>query len=617
VQYEFGDFVLDTRRLALKRKGTPETPLVGKQYDTLLYLLEHPDQALDKDTLLAAIWPDAVVEENSLTQVISTLRQLLGETRGDHRYIVTLPRKGYRFISKVRRVADSEPGVETVQQPKIVESAVLNLRRRWVPMYAGLALVIAALVAWHWWLRPAAPPALQSLAILPFKPLVTTDRDPALEFGMADALIGELAQGDTVISPLSSVRRFDRLDQDPLEAGRQLHVDAVLDGSIQRQGEHLRVSVRLLRVSDARQLWSESFDETFTGIFDVQDAIARRVAAALEGRVPAKGGAHPGTRNVRAYELYAAGRFAFMRLTEASLVQALDLYQQALTQDSNYALAYAGIADGYTLLGVLGLRDPRTVLPQARVAADRAIGLDSKLAAAYTARGQIRGIYDRDWNGALADFDRAVALDPHYASALFYRGIIYGVQGQFERSRAEFKEAQRLEPFVLARPAAAALQLLYERRYDQGIAELRDVLMLDDRFDLARGFLVRMLLAKGDYAGALEEIRGRQIRAQGALGFLAEALALSGQRDAARAELDRVLALAQQQYVPAYDIAMIYAAFHDVDNTLIWIGRAHDDRSTLMGAMGLEPLLDFLRDDPRFIEYVRRNEMPHGPSVAR
>ena len=602
MRYEFGDFVFDAGRLTLARRGESEVPLAGKPYDALLYLLEHADQALDKDTLLAAVWPGAIVEENSLTQVISTLRQLLGETRGEHRYIVTLPRKGYRFIAPVRRV------IETPAAGAPPVSVAAPPRRRWTPMLIALLLVVASLAAWHWWLRPVPPTVIQSLAILPFKPLVASERNPALELGMADALIGQLAQGGQVISPLSSVRRFDHLDQDPVEAGRVLKVDAVLDGSIQRQGDHLRVSVRLLRVADAKQLWSESFDETFTGIFDVQDAIARRVTAAFAARTKADPSTHPGTRNVRAYELYSAGRFAFMRLSEASLLQALDLYNQALTEDPNYALAYTGVADCYTLLSVLGLRDPRTVLPQARSSVDRAIELDPDLAAAYASRAQIRGIYDRDWQGALEDLDHAVALEPTYASAYFYRGIIYGVQGQFDRSRAEFKTAQRLEPFVLARPAAAALQLLYQRRYDQGIEELRAVLRLDDRFDLARGFLVHMLLAKGDAAAALEEIQGRQIRAQGAYGFRAEALALSGQRDAARAELDRVLALARQQYVPAYDIAMIYAAFHDTENTLLWMGRAYEDRSTLMGAMGLEPQLDFLHDDPRFIDYVRRNE---------
>ena len=610
MRYEFGDFIFDAGRLTLARRGESAIPLAGKPYDALLYLLEHPDQALDKDTLLAAVWPGAIVEENSLTQVISTLRQLLGETRGEHRYIVTLPRKGYRFIAPVKRVTESPAPPESAPSAPVAPSAsaVAAPRRRATPMLIALSLVLASLAAWHWWLRPAPPPVIQSLAILPFKPLVASERNPALELGMADALIGQLAQGGQVISPLSSVRRFDHLDQDPVEAGRQLKVDAVLDGSIQRQGDHLRVSVRLLRVADAKQLWSESFDETFTGIFDVQDAIARRVTAAFAARAKADPGTHPGTRNVRAYELYSAGRFAFMRLSEASLLQALDLYNQALNEDPHYALAYTGVADGYTLLSVLGLRDPRTVLPQARSSVDRAIELDPNLAAAYASRGQIRGIYDRDWQGALEDFNRAIALEPTYASAYFYRGIIYGVQGQFDRSRAEFKTAQQLEPFVLARPAAAALQLLYQRRYDQGIDELRAVLRLDDRFDLARGFLVRLLLAKGDTAAALEEIQGRQIRAQGAYGFRAEALALSGQRDAAHAELDRVLALSHQQYVPAYDIAMMYAALRDTENTLVWIGRAYEDRSTLMGAMGLEPLLDFLHDDPRFIDYVRRNE---------
>jgi DNA-binding winged helix-turn-helix (wHTH) protein/TolB-like protein/tetratricopeptide (TPR) repeat protein len=612
MQYEFGDFVLDVGRLKLKKLGEPEIPLAGKTYDGLLFFLEHAGEALDKDTLLAAIWPGAVVEENSLTQLISTLRQVLGETRGELRYIVTLPRKGYRFIAPVRRVTSEVAGPAASAPSPSPSLAAVPAARRWIPMFIAALLVVAALGAWKYRLRPASAPDIQSLAILPFKPLVASERNPALELGMADALIGQLARGNQVISPLSSVRRFDHLDQDSVDAGRQLHVDAVLDGSIQRQGERLRISVRLLRVADGKQLWSESFDQTFTGIFDVQDAIGRRIAAALSSKAPADSSATPGTRNIKAYESYAAGRFAFMRLTEASLLQALDLYKQAITQDANYALAYTGIADCYTLLSVLGLRDPRIELPLARDAVEQAIRLDLNLPAAYASRGQIRAVYDHDSRGALEDLDHAVALDPRYASAYFYRGLVYGVQGQFDRSRAELSVAQRLEPFVLARPAAAALQLLYQRRYDQGITELRGVLALDDRFDLARGFLIRLLLAKGDYVAALNEIKGRQIHAQGAQGFLAEALALSGQQQAARAELDRVLASSRQQYVPAYDIAMIYAAMRDTENTLLWIGRAYEDRSTLMGAMGLEPLLDFLRDDPRFIDYVRRNEMPRG-----
>ena len=614
MRYEFGEFVLDTDRQTLARSGEPGIPLAGKAYDTLLYLVTHPGEALDKDRLLAALWPGTVVEENSLTQVISTLRPLLGEVRGEHRYILTLPRKGYRFVAPV-----STAGPELVATAPANGAAppVTGGGRRRLIVAAGMVVLLVALGVATTYLYRRSTAAIHSIAILPFKPLVPADRDPALELGMADALIGELGRGGgRQVAPLSSVRRFGGLDQDPIEAGRLLKVDAVLEGSIQRQGDRLRISARLLRVADAQQLWTQAFDQTFTGIFEVQDTLAQRIAAALPASgAPATPAAARGTQNPEAFARYASGRFAFLRLTETSLGQALELYQQALTLDPDYALAYTGLADCYALLSVLGAHDPRTFLPQARQAADKALALDPQLAAAYTARGQIRSIYDHDWRGGLADFDHAIELDPRYASAYFYRGLVYGGQGRYEPSRLQFDKAQRLEPFVLARPSAAALMLLYQHRYDEGIAALRQILALDERFDLARGFLVRLLIAKGDAAAALHEIEGRELITQGSRGFRAESLAIAGRRAEAQRELERVLALAKQQYVPAYDIAMIYAAFQDADNTLLWMGRAYEDRSTLMGAMGQEPLLDFLHQDPRFVEYVSRYEMPHDAST--
>lgn len=347
MHYEFGDFVFDAERLRLRKNDGGETSLTGKPSDALLYLLDHPGQALDKNTLLAAIWPGVVVEEKSLTQVISTLRQTLGEIRGENRYIVTLPRKGYRCIAPVRRGsrhrrADWRPtvrsGIDRCTRQAPVDADVCN---RCIGDSGGWRLAFGT-----GGLRPPLVADIHSLAILPFKPLIATERDPALELGMADTLIGQLAQGGQAISPLSSVRRFDRLNQDPVDAGRPLHVDAVLDGSIQRQGERLRISVRLLRVADSKQLWSESFDRTFTGIFAVQDAIARRIVTALAYKAAALGDkTAAGTRDARAYKSYAAGRFASMRLTHASLTQAMALYGQAVAEDPNYALAYAGLAD--------------------------------------------------------------------------------------------------------------------------------------------------------------------------------------------------------------------------------------------------------------------------------
>lgn len=610
LRYRFGDFVLDVGDQRLSRIGGESATLTGKPYDVLRYLVEHAGQALSKEVLLQAVWPNTVVEENSLTQVISGLRQLLGEVPGDNRYIVTIPRKGYRFVSAVETIA--VPGTSMAAAGG---GTARNRTRLFRFGILGVLIIVAAAAAHTVWRRNHESAGSSSIAILPFKPVIATDGDPALELGMTDSLIAHVGQrADRVVAPLSSVRRYSALDQDPVAAGHSLHVDLVLDGSLQRAGERLRVSVRLLRVADGRQLWSQTFDQAFTGIFEVQEQIAARIASALAlqslGSGPALGG--DGTQDPEAYSLYTRGRFAFLKLTDSDLQQAINFYEQAVFRDPQYARAYAGLADAYSLLGVLGMRDPRIVFPHARTAIGRALQLAPDLPDAYVSRAQLRGIYDRDRRAALEDLNHATALNPRLGSAYFYRGLIYGSQGHFAESQAEFDHAEALEPSVLARPAAAALQLMYARRYVEAAASLRRILVIDPRFDLARGFLIRTLLAQGDAAGALAEIRAHPLHAQGSYGFFATALALSGRRDEARLELERVVQLSQQQYVPAYDIAIAFGALQDGDTTLHWLWRAYDDRSTLLGAMSQEPLLQFLKDDPRFVEFIGRTETEHG-----
>jgi DNA-binding winged helix-turn-helix (wHTH) protein/TolB-like protein len=599
-RYQFGDFELDVDQQRLSRlDGSISVPLTGKAFDTLVYLVEHAGEQLAKDTLLKAIWPDVVVEENSLTQVISSLRQLLGEERGEHRYIVTLPRKGYRFVAEVHRREPLPP-----VQPR-------KRRGQWVSgvMFLLVAAVAIGAVILQLSQSTRKTEPMRTLAILPFKPLVPAERNPSLELGMTDSLISQLAQrGDRQVPPLSSVRRYADVDQDALAAGRELGVDAVLDGLIQRQDDHLRVSARLLRVADGHQLWAEIFDQPFTGIFEVQDAIATRIAAAVSLQTPSAEelARRHGTRDADAYTLYASGRYAFSRLTEPALLQAIDYYQQAVARDPSYARAYAGIADSYSLLGVIGSRAPRETFPHGLAAADKALQLDPQLAAAYTARGQIRAVYDFDARAALEDLKRAAEIDPEYASIYFYRGVLHSAQGDQERARQEFLRAQQLEPDVLAAPAAAALSLMYARRYGEAIAELRRILTLADDFEMARGFLIRTLLAKGAADEALQELQGRKLQTFGSHGFLAEALALAGRKSEAQAELDRVLALSKQQYVSAYDIAMIYAALRDADNTFQWLNRGIDERATALTSVAVDPSLDFLHADPRFPGLVRR-----------
>ncbi len=267
--YEFGDFRIDTaRRLLLAGDGLARS-LAPKAFDTLLYMVEHSDALLHKEALMKAIWPDTVVEENNLNQNISILRRVLGGSRQEHRYIVTVPGHGYRFVAAVRTHSTS---VTTVSVGTI-----------------------------------------KSLAVLPFQPLVEGDRDPSLELGMADTLIARLSSiGDMIVRPISSVRRYADLAQNALSAGRELEVESILEGSVQRQGNKIRVTVRLLNVSNGASLWAGTFDEEFTDIFALQDAISERVARALALKLSSEDKTRlvkHDTESTEAYQLYLKGRY--------------------------------------------------------------------------------------------------------------------------------------------------------------------------------------------------------------------------------------------------------------------------------------------------------------------
>ena len=620
VRFEFGDFALDVAQQRLLRRTTGETiPLTGKAFDTLAFLVEHAGETLDKDLLLRSIWPGVIVEENSLTQNVSTLRQALGETRGENRYIVTIARKGYRFVAKVTRrdeptVPDAQEAIAATpsQRPRLARP------RRIALILAGAAsfVIVVALLAWS--LIPVRPQKTgrvgPTLAILPFKPLLPAERNESLELGMTESLISSLAQRSRhAISPLSSVRRFAALDQDTLTAGRELGVDDVLDGSLQRQGNRLRVSVRLVRVTDGRQLWAQSFDQDFTSIFEVQDIIAGRVAQALAVSWAGSGSSRgaPYTADPEAYALYTSGRFAWTRQTGPSLLQSITFFEQAIARDPNYALAYSGLADSLAVLGVFGIRAPNQVYPEARLAADKALSIDPDLAAAHSALGHVKVQYEHDWDGAAREYSLALRLDSSLALTYHRRGLLAAMQGDIDRAIVASEQAQQLEPLWLAPRVAAANFLYYAKRYGESTKLIERILAMDDRSDNARGSLIRNLIAQGDYQRALTEVDKRSIQTPGSESFRAQALALSGRRSEARAELERVMDLSTKRYVSPYDIALIHAALADTENTFLWLERAVQDRSTLINFLAQDPMLDTLHSDARFASLVRRIGIYH------
>ncbi|HWM29076.1 MAG TPA: winged helix-turn-helix domain-containing protein [Woeseiaceae bacterium] len=623
--YAFGDYRLDVARQSLYcRSADSWTPLTPRVFDTLLYLVEHPNNLLDKERMLAGIWPDVVVEENNLDQNISRLRHALGDRRGNQRYIVTVRGRGYRFVAPVRKIAASDPadGDEVSPTGKAAEAGDLpgdprTVGRR-VPLWGTAALaaiaVAIAIAAMFMLLRGSdqvqttTTRQTPTLAVLPFRPLAGTDRNESLELGMAETLIMRLNSPRLAVSPLSSVRRYADPGQDAVIAGRALDVDAVLEGHLQRDGDRLRVSARLMNVDDGRQLWADRYDESFTDIFSVQDTIATKVWAALTpdliGEVPPALRRY--TEDAEAYELYVSGRFYRQRGNEAGLRQALELFQRAVDRDPDFALAYVGLADTYAILGVFGIVAPHDTFPEARQAVDKALELAPQLGEAYASLGHIKVQYEHDWAGAEQAYKRAIELNPNYAPARQMFGLYLSLSGRFDDGLEQMRNAQALEPSSPLSGAMVGMLLNYQRRYDEAIDQLIETVEMDPALPTARTYLAVSYLRRGEYELALDHLRQSSSLTPGSAAYLGQIYALSGRRKEAEAELERLIAESRHRYVPAFDIATIYAALGKTDETFAWLERAFDERSQLIGWVPWDPVFDGIRSDPRYPDVVRR-----------
>src|SRR5688572_9260660 len=389
--FRFGDFVLDGSQRRLLRSGE-DVYLPPKTFELLLHLLQNRGRVLTKDELLEAVWPDVNVVENTLAQRIREIREALGDGAHGGRFIKTVPKVGYQFIGKL----DDEPpgvmappalvslkaaGTVPIAARRDVETSVRANKRQQLRLPVAIACVmLVGLVGAGYFVaraRPAQPPgspaAVTSIAVLPFKPLVPEGRDAALELGMADSLIMKLGSlRQITVRPLSAVRRYTDVEQDAMKAGRELHVESVLEGHIQRLQDRIRVSVSLRRVRDGQQLWADRFDEKWTSIFAAQDLVSQRVAAALalaltgdEQRQLAK----RYTESPEAYGAYVRGRYFWNTGTADGHRKAVEEFQRAISLDPNYSLAFAGLADSYNLLGSYGVMPMREAYEKAKAAA--------------------------------------------------------------------------------------------------------------------------------------------------------------------------------------------------------------------------------------------------------
>ena len=463
--YEFGDFVLDPNEKTLFVSGQP-IHLPAKEFETLLLLVRHNGHALTKEEMISAIWQDSFVEEGNLAKQISRLRKVFNT--GGEELIETIPKHGYRFkvtdlrrresdalepviVEKrtVKRVRLDLPGSEDGQMSPVAKLSRPQYETRpnavWVG--AGLLIIAAVSAGLYLWLsgtRQSPAPVVKSLAVLPFKPVASDDSDEYLRLGLTDALITKLSNlKQVVVRPTNAVRNFG--DRDPLAAGRELSVDAVLDGNVQRVGQQVRVTVQLVNVRDGSLLWGGKFDEKFTDIFSVQDAISEQVARALEPGLTGEERtllAKRHTASADAHHAYVLGRIFWNKRTAKDFEQAIVHFDDAIQKNPNYALAYAGLADSYSLLAdYQGAPAPQSY-EKARAAALKALELDDSLAEAQTSLAYVSMYRDWDWEGAERRYRLAIARNPNYATAHQWYAEFLTAMGRFDDALAAIRRAK-------------------------------------------------------------------------------------------------------------------------------------------------------------------------------
>ena len=633
--YQFGPFRIDAQKRLLMRDGEA-VPLKPKTFDMLLALVQHRGQVLEKDDMMRMLWPDSDVEESNLPLHISALRKALGESPNERGYIVTVPGRGYRFVADVEEL-DNE-GQELIiekytqstfliqEQEASPDDAIKALpaprvfSARFKLILAGVTiLAVISLLALGWWLghskKTEQHPGnllIQSLAVLPFRQS-GAGGDEYLRIGIAESLITRLSNLHEVkVRPTRAVLKYDNESRQPADCGRELDVEAVLEGSIHWDGESLRVTVQLVRVADNSVLWAETFDDSFTGIFKIEDSIAGRVAESLVSKLTGKEkdvvGKHY-TENTEAYQLYLKGRSSFNRLTPEAVKKSIDYFQQATERDPGYALAFVGLSDCYATLPLNSDVPPRKAFPKAKQAAARALEIDGRLAEAHVSMGGISFWFDWDWARAESHFKQAIDLNPNNPMAHFkYAHLLYN-SGRFEEGEREVRKALELDPVSPVINSIMGQFLFEARQYDQAIQQLDKALEIEPHFWITHLVLGKVYVQKGMYNEALIESQKALQFSRGnteASSLMGHTYAVSGNQGQAEKVLDELKKLSKERYVPASNIALIYVGLGETNQALDWLEKAYDERDVHLTFLKTVSYWDSIRQESRFTSLLGR-----------
>jgi TolB-like protein/DNA-binding winged helix-turn-helix (wHTH) protein len=617
--FEFGLFRLNPAERLLLREQVP-VRLPPKAFDALLLLVENPGHLLEKEELLTKIWPGTFVEESNLAQHISILRKALQDGENGFRYIETVPKRGYRFIAEVRELGGT--ATEGVILP---ESVPPRHRFRSLAVgLAGLAVLLAALIltppVWKR-LRGSWPDPIRSLAVLPLRNL---SGDPAQDYfaeGMTEALITDLARipGLKVISRTSIMQYQDSHKRLP-QIARELGVDGVIEGSVLLSGNRVRITAQLVRGATDQHIWARSYERDLRDLVTLEDGVSQSIAEQVRRQIAPRASrqlASSAAVSPQAREDYLKGRYFWNRRSEADYLKAIAYFQAALSEDPQYAQAYAGLADAYALLGsVPNAKVPRAqAMPKAKEAALTALSLDDSLADAHTSLAFVEMHYEWKFPEAEREFKRAIDLDPNYSTAHQWYAFDLAAMGRLDEAVAELERARQTDPFSAIVNTDAAEMLYYDHKYDEALRQARATIEMDPNFAHAHRVMERVYDQRRMFSEAIAEGE-RSVELSGGdtwmLLELAHTYLLAGRKTEMQDCLRRAANISPGGTLPDEALsATIYVSLGDLDRGWKVMENLYQGRDGGLMLLNVDPCFDVLKSDPRFQQLSQRIGLPH------
>jgi TolB-like protein/DNA-binding winged helix-turn-helix (wHTH) protein/Flp pilus assembly protein TadD len=623
--YQFEGFELDLKQFELRRNGQA-LKLERIPMELLILLVSRNGDLVSREVIVEKLWGKNVFieAEHSVNTAIRKIRQALEDDPDNPRFVKTVVGKGYRFSAAVKS-CDPDP-VSAAKEPDgalpTIRSAKVPDPRLWlwitatvVAMLVGIAFLANLAGMRDRVLGSGRTGQISSLAVIPLENLSGDKSQEFFADGMTDELITDLAQNSNLrVISRTSVMRYKGTREPLPQIAKELGVDAIVEGTIERAGDRVRVRAQLIRASDDRHLWADTFERDLPDILGLESEVASSIARQVQTKLAS--GHPPANRKIQpaAYEAYLKGRYAWNKRSEAALFEGIEFFKQAIAIEPDYGEAYAGLADSYTTLGYLSYIAPRDAFPLARAAAEKALSLNGSLAEPHASLAYVCFYHDWNWAAAEAEFKKAITLNPNYATAHEWYSIYLTAMLRPDEAKTEIDRALQLDPLSLIINTDVGFQMFYARKYDDAIRQLKKTLQMGPRFPLAHLWLGRAYQQKGMFDESMNEYGATEDALPGwivTLAGIGNLQGLSGKDADARATLAKLRELSKKEYVTPYGIALVYAGLEDKPQAFQWLENAVNDRSHWLVWIRLDPRWERLRSDARFADLVRRIGFPN------